>query len=141
MCIRLRRIRAKTQLSRLVNGRYQGLWNCGKPRRGLLPPRPIPGRPAAGQLADRSVRRCRSQANMPGGFTARSVRHRTPTPVVSAIGEAAIALQLMPGYLQAPDRGGHPLRWRRIIAGQSSALKVGTAGQLADFCPWLGRAP
>ena len=36
--------------------------------------------------------------------------------------------------MQAPDRGGHPLRWRRIIAGQPSALKVGTAGQLADFC-------
>ena len=29
----------------------------------------------------------------------------------------------MPGYLQAPDRGGHPLRWRRIIAGQASALR------------------
>jgi len=36
----------------------------------LLPPRPVPGRPAAG----RSVRRCRSQATMPGVFTARSVR-------------------------------------------------------------------
>jgi hypothetical protein len=72
---------------------------------------------------------------MPGAFTARSVRHRTATPVASAIGEAAIALQLMPGYLQAPDRGGHPLRWRRIIAGQSSALKAGTAGQLPDSCP------
>jgi hypothetical protein len=41
----------------------------------------------------------------------------------------------MPGYLQAPDRGGHPLRWRRITAGQPSALKADTAGQLADFCP------
>jgi hypothetical protein len=61
---------------------------------------------------------------MPGAFTARSVRHRTATPVVSAISEAAIALQLMPGYLQAPDRGGHPLHWRRTIAGQPSALKA-----------------
>jgi hypothetical protein len=41
----------------------------------------------------------------------------------------------MPGYVRAPDCGGHPIRWRRIIAGQSSALKAGTAGQLADFCP------
>jgi hypothetical protein len=47
----------------------------------------------------------------------------------------------MPGYLQAPDRGGYPLRWRRIIAGQSSAVKVSTAGQLADFWPLAaGRA-
>jgi hypothetical protein len=57
--------------------------------------------------ADLRVRRCRSQASMPGAFTARSVRHRTATPAVSAKGEAVIALQLMPGYLQAPDRGGH----------------------------------
>jgi hypothetical protein len=72
---------------------------------------------------------------MPGAFTARSVRAPDRHTGFSAIGEAAIALQLMPGYLQAPDRGGHPLRWRGIIAGQSSALKAGTAGQLADFCP------
>jgi hypothetical protein len=77
----------------------------------------------------------RSQANMPGRSRPAACGHRTATPVVSAIGEAAIALQLMPGYLQAPDRGGHPLRWRRITAGQSSALKAGTAGQLADSCP------
>src|SRR6266699_2829865 len=85
--------------------------------------------------AGQSVRRCRSPASMPGAFTARSVRAPDATPVVSATGEAALALQLMPGYVQAPDRGGHPLRWRRTIAGQSSALKVGTVGQLADSCP------
>jgi hypothetical protein len=65
--------------------------------------------PAAGRLAGRRVRRCRSPASMPGAFTARSVRHRTATPVVSVKGEAVIALQLMPGDLQVPDRGGHPL--------------------------------
>jgi hypothetical protein len=63
-----------------------------------------------------------------------------PHRLSQAIDEAAIALQLKPGYVQAPDRGGHPLRWRRIIAGQSSALKAGTAGRLAEFCPWLRRA-
>ena len=36
-------------------------------------------------------------ATMPGAFTARSVRHRMATPAVSAMGEAAIDLQLMPG--------------------------------------------
>jgi len=33
---------------------------------------------------------------MPGAFTARSVRTGRPHAAVSAIGEAAIALQLMP---------------------------------------------
>src|SRR5262249_26788659 len=71
----------------------------------------------------------------PGRSRPAACRHRTAAPVVSAIGEAAIALQHRPGYLQAPDRSGHPLRWRRIIAGQSSTLKAGTAGPLADFWP------
>ena len=65
--------------------------------------------PAAAHTGPTACRRCRSQASMPGAFTARSVRHRTATPAVSAMGEAVIALQLMPGDLQAPDRGGHPL--------------------------------
>lgn len=95
---------------------------------------------ATDRPAGRSVRRCRCSGQHARGVhgpqgagTGRAI------PVVSAIG-AAIALQLMPGYLQAPDRGGHPFRCRRITAGQPSALKVGTAGQLADFCP-LAAAP
>jgi hypothetical protein len=75
VCIRLQRIRAKTQLSRLVNGRRQRavqLWVTTAA--GLLLPRPIPGRPAAGQLTDRNVRRCASPANIPRAFTARSVQ-------------------------------------------------------------------
>ena len=71
----------------------------------------------------------------PGRSRPAACGHRTAAPAVSAIGEAAIALQLMPGYVQAPDRGGHPIRWRGTIAGQPDAVKVGTAGQLADFCP------
>jgi len=93
------------------------------------------GQPPTDQLADRSVRRCRSQANMPGAFTARSGRAPDGHTGCLSYRRGCHRLQLMPGYLQAPDRGGHPLRWRRIIAGHSSALKVGTAGQLADFRP------
>jgi hypothetical protein len=137
VCIRLRKIRAKTQLSRLANWQIPGavqLWvtttagpspaatptgptsrrPSGRPE---CPPLPLPG------------------PTCPGRSRPVACGHRTATPVASAIGEPAIALQLTPGYLQAPDRGGHPLRWRRTIAGQSSALKAGTAGRLADFCP------
>jgi hypothetical protein len=54
------------------------------------------------------------------------------------MGEAVIALQLMPGDLQAPDRGGHPLTLAKNNRGPVERPKVGTAGQLADFCPGCG---
>jgi hypothetical protein len=135
VCIRLRRIRAKTQLSRLVNGRYQGgveLWVTTAA--GPSPAATHTG-PASRRPAGRSVRRCRSPANMPGAFTARSVRHRTATPAVSAMGGAAIALQLMPGDLQAPDRGGHPPTLAKNNRGPVERPKVGTAGPARGFLP------
>jgi len=102
---------------------------------GLLPPRPLPGRPAAGQLADRSVRRCRSQANMPGAFTARSVRapdghtgclsHRRGRHCPSA------HARLLAGA--GPQRSSLPLT--KNNRGPVERLKAGTAGQLTDFCP------
>jgi len=86
-------------------------------RRPGCPPLPLPGQPC------------------PGRSRPAACGHRTAAPVASAIGEAAIARQLKPGYVQAPDRGGHPLRWRRMIAGQSRALKAGTAGAARGFLP------
>src|SRR5689334_21936589 len=69
VCIRLRRIRAKTQLSRLANCRCQGgvqLWVTAAVR--LLPP-PVPvGQPSAGVSAAAAPR-----PPCPGAFTARSV--------------------------------------------------------------------
>jgi hypothetical protein len=48
------------------------------------------------------------ETNMPRAVTTRNVRHRPAKPVASAIGEGAIAIQLLPEYLQAPDSGRHP---------------------------------
>src|SRR6185295_2954927 len=105
------------------------LWVTAAAR--LLPPPPLPvGQPSAGVSAAAAPR-----PPCPGRSRPAACGHRAAAPVVSAIGEAAIALQLMSGYLQAPDRCGHPLRWRRIIAGQSRALKAGTARAARGFLP------
>ena len=47
------------------------------------------------------------ETSMPGVFAAGDVRHRSVKRVASAVGEGAIAIQLLHEYLQAHDSGPH----------------------------------
>jgi thioredoxin reductase (NADPH) len=48
------------------------------------------------------------ETSVPGVFAAGDVRHRSVKRVASAVGEGAIAIQLLHEYLQAQDSGPHP---------------------------------
>jgi thioredoxin reductase (NADPH) len=47
------------------------------------------------------------ETSVPGVFAAGDVRHRSVKRVASAVGEGAIAIQLLHEYLQAQDSGPH----------------------------------
>ena len=101
MCIRLRSIRAKTQLSRLANGRCQSAVQLWVTTAAGPSPAATHTGPASRWRAGVSAAAAPRPA-CPGRSRPAACGHRTATPVVSAMGEAGIARQLMPGYLQAP---------------------------------------
>ncbi len=54
------------------------------------------------------------ETSVPGVFAAGDVRHRSVKRVASAVGEGAIAIQLLHEYLQAQDSGPHSATRRGI---------------------------
>ena len=64
------------------------------------------------------------ETSMPGVFAAGDVRHRSVKRVASAVGEGAIAIQLLHEYLQTHDDG------RRELACPADRGSPGSGGQL-----------
>jgi len=83
-----------------------------------FPPRPVPGRLAAGRLAVRDE-------HAQGGHDP-DVRRRPAKPVASAIGEGAIAISSCPSTCRRRTAAVIPDVGEEIIASQSSTLKSGT---------------
>ncbi len=107
----------------------------GLPRRGLY----RAGQPPAGWPLERPP--LLAEASMPGESAAGNVRHRPVKPVASATDQSAIAIQLLHEYLQAPDSGCHPQRWRPINRGLPAVvLPVGQAPGLRRQVPGTARA-
>src|SRR5690242_21938047 len=89
--------------------------------------------------AARNARRCRSRPACAGRSRSAAYGHRTATPVVSAIGEAAIALQLMPDTCRRRT-AAVILTLAKNNRGPGERPEGRHGRPARGFCPWPRRA-